>query len=92
MNTKDWNVFTVDTKINDIRKWETVGEIAYEKIYLYLKLRGYTYTKYNITDHPGVIRVSVHASPDEGRTLVKELAEIYPDYNFIPLNEKEEII
>ena len=92
MNTTGWNVFTVDTKINDISKWEMVGEIAYEKIYLYLKLRGYIHTKYHITDHPGVIRVSVYASPDEYKTLVKELAEIYPDYNFISLNEKEEII
>ena len=80
MNTTDWNAFTVDTNINDIRKWEMVGEIAYEKIYLYLKLRGYIHTKYNITNHPGIIRFSVYASSIECKTLVKELTEIYPNF------------
>lgn len=72
--------FEVDTKLNDIHKWETVEEIAYEKIYHYLKARGYSDTTYHITDRPGVIAFCVPASSIEGETLVKELAEIYPNY------------
>lgn len=75
-------VFTVDTKIRDISKWDIVENIGYEQIYLYLKARGYTDTTFHITDHPGVISVSVYARLHEGETLVKELAEIFPNYIF----------
>ena len=74
------SAFTVDTKINDISKWEIVENIAYEKIYRYIKARGYSYASYHITDHPGVIVFSVPASSIEVETLVKELTEIYPNY------------
>lgn len=76
-------VFTVDTKLNDVSKWETVEEIAYEKIYQYLNARGYSDAKYHITDHPGVIAFSIPASSVEGKILVKELAEIYPDFEVL---------
>lgn len=37
---------------------------------------------YHITDHPGVIKFTVYARKYEVETLVKELAEIYPNYIF----------
>ena len=75
-------VFTVDTKIKDLSKWETVDRIGFEQIYNYLKARGYTDMTHHITDHPGVIKFSVYARKYEVETLVKELAEIYPNYIF----------
>ena len=74
------SAFTVDTKLNDISKWEIVENIAFEKIYRYIEARGYSDVSYHITDHPGVIAFSVPASSIECETLVKELTEIYPDY------------
>ena len=73
-------VFTVDTKLNDVSKWETIEGIAYEKIYQYLRARGYSDAVYHITDHPGVIAFSFSASSVECETLVKELSEIYPNF------------
>ena len=75
-------VFTVDTKIRDISEWETVESIGFVQIYRYLKARGYSDSTYHITDHPGVIKFTVYARLHEGETLVKELAEIYPNYVF----------
>ena len=74
------SAFTVDTKINDISKWEIVENIAFEKIYRYIKARGYSDVSYHITHHPGVIVFCVPASSIEGETLVKELTEIYPNF------------
>lgn len=74
------SAFTVDTKINDVNKWEMVENIAYEKIYRYIKARGYSDAVYHITDHPGVIAFSFPASSIECETLVKELSEIYPNF------------
>jgi len=73
-------VFTVDTKINDLSKWEKVENIAFEQIYHYLRARGYSDSTYHITDHPGVIAFSFSASSVECETLVKELSEIYPNF------------
>ena len=77
-----YSVFTfmVDTKINDISKWEMVENIAFEKIYRYIKARGYSDAVYHITDHPGVIAFSIPTSSTECKILVKELAEIYPNF------------
>ena len=72
--------FTVDTKIRDLSKWETVESIGFEQIYRYLKARGYSDAVYRITDHPGVIAFSFPASSIEVETIVKELTEIYPNY------------
>lgn len=72
--------FTVDTKIRDLSKWETVESIGFEQIYRYLKARGYSDAVYRITDHPGVIAFSFPASSTECGTLVKELSEIYPNF------------
>ena len=73
-------VFTVDTKIRDISEWETVESIGFVQIYRYLKARGYSDSTYHITDHPGVIAFSFPASSVECETLVKELSEIYPNF------------
>ena len=75
-------VFTVDTKIKDLSKWEIVENIGFEQIYRYIKARGYSDSTYHITDHPGVIKFSVYSRKYEVETLVKELAEIYPNYIF----------
>ena len=80
LNTFGDSAFTVDTKINDISKWEIVENIAFEKIYRYIRARGYSDATYHITYHPGVIVFIVPASSIECKTLVKELTEIYPDY------------
>ena len=73
-------VFTVDTKIKDLSKWEIVENIGFEQIYRYIKARGYSDMTYHITDHPGVIAFSFPASSIECETLVKELTEIYPNF------------
>ena len=73
-------VFTVDTKIRDLSEWETVESIGFVQIYRYLKARGYSDATYHITDHPGVIAFSFSASSVECETLVKELSEIYPNF------------
>ena len=80
LDTYEEFVFRVDTKIRDISKWEIVENIAYQKIYRYIKARGYEDVTYHITNHPGVVVFIVPASSIEGETLVKELTEIYPDY------------
>ena len=74
------SAFTVDTKINDLSEWETVESIGFVQIYRYLKARGYSDATYHITDHPGVIAFSFSASSVECETLVKELSEIYPNF------------
>lgn len=74
------SAFTVDTKIRDLSEWETVESIGFVQIYRYLKARGYSDATYHITDHPGVIAFSFSASSVECETLVKELSEIYPNF------------
>ena len=55
LDTYEEFVFRVDTKIRDISKWEIVENIAYQKIYRYIKARGYADVTYHITNHPGVV-------------------------------------